>query len=84
MEKIGRCPYCGSEDGLVVQEAHFDCRLSSEPENQFWVLCTGDLGSKFCNARGPVKGSKKAAIEAWNTPAIETARLRDLGWEVPV
>ncbi len=66
MAEIKPCPACGNSEGLRVKEAHYDCRLSSYPEDTYWVYCTGNFGIDLCEMGGPKCCSKEAAIAAWN------------------
>lgn len=58
-EELKRCPFCGTGEYLEVQE--FSDDDYAPPKFLCRVLCLN------CFARGPEKGHRDAAIEAWNS-----------------
>ena len=49
---IKRCPFCGTKENLDIGRTRV-----------WWISCL----SKNCGAEGPIRKTRKGAIEAWNT-----------------
>lgn len=62
MEQPRNCPFChkrSAEWPVYLDEIHqFNADIS--PELMYQCRCT------YCGANGPIKGTKRAAIRAWN------------------
>lgn len=62
MEQPRNCLFCHKssvERPVYLDEIHqFNGRIS--PELMYQCRCT------YCGAKGPIKGTKRAAIKAWN------------------
>lgn len=56
--KFKACPFCGIETGFAFGDN------ADLAKRKYWVVC--EVG---CLSEGPVGGSEKAAVEAWNTRA---------------
>lgn len=61
MDQINNCPFCHAcsvERPVILDEVHLIC--GDLPPITYHCRCT------YCNASGPIKGTKRAAIRAWN------------------
>lgn len=60
-EELKPCPFCGRSTYLAVKE--FEDADYVPSKYLAWVNCNN------CFAHGPEKGTREAAIEAWNGQA---------------
>lgn len=61
MEQPRNCPFCSAcsvEWPIVLEEIHLI--VGDLPPLTYQCRCT------YCGANGPIKGTKRAAIKAWN------------------
>ncbi len=56
-KEFNSCPFCGADES-GAEEGRL--RLTATSNGYFAVIC-------LCGAAGPIRGSEKVAIEAWNT-----------------